>query len=486
MRFGCRLTWSVWLSLVLTSPGRAWQTADLHSQVDQLVKPLIDSGSVVGLVVGLNCQGDTEAWGYGRVAHDSSQTPDGRTVFEIGSATKLFTALALAEMAQEDLVRLDDPVSTLLPETVRVPLRDGREITLIDLATHTSGLPRLPKNLFRQIAAHPDNPYVEYTVADLYDGLATTTLASTPGQRYAYSNFGMGLLGHALARRVGVDYETLISTRLCEPLGLQDTRVTLGETLRARMAQGHDLDGQPVPAWDLAALVGAGGLHSTAEDLLLFLSANLGLGPRRLAAAIETTHMPRHELNDSMSIALGWHLNTKEKVLWHNGQTGGFQCHMAFEKEQKVGVVILSNTTCELIDPLGRQVMRLLLGLPAQHLKVRMPIPLTPATLDKYVGKYPLVPGFEIVIFRDGERLLAQATNQPALRIYPESETEFFYRAVDARITFVKDKQGEISKLILHQNGLDLPAWKGGLSVRLGTGLFKSLFGKPENAAQPR
>lgn len=484
MKHASRIAWTVVFSVCVVTPGLGGEVAELKSSVDQLVQPLVDSGSVVGLVVGLNREGKTAAWGYGKVAHDSDQAPDGRTVFEIGSVTKVFTALALADMAQEGLVRLDTPVSMLLPETVRIPTRDDREITLADLATHTSGLPRVPDNILGQFAKNPENPWAAYTVEELYDGLARARLASTPGQHCAYSNFGMGLLGHALARRAGVGYEELIQERICKPLGMHDTRITLSESLRARFAQAHDADGRPVPAWDLPTLAGAGALRSTAEDLLRFVSANLGLYPSRLATAIEATHVPRHPINDARSIALGWQLTPKERIVWHNGQTGGFHSFVAFETDRKIGVVLLSNTTSELIDPLGDQMLRLLLGLPAQHLKVRMPIRLEPVTLDQYVGNYPMMPGFEITVFRNGDRLLAQATNQPAFGIYPESETEFFYRAVDARITFVKDKEGKISKLVLHQHGMDLPAWKGGLGVRLGTSLFKTLFGKPKNAAK--
>lgn len=481
MRLACQVVWTVAISLGMASPGLAGELGNLKSSVDQLIGPLIDSGAVVGLVVGLHREGQSTVWGYGKVAQDSEQTPDGRTLFEIGSITKVFTALALADLAEEGLVRLDDPVSDYLPATVRVPTRDGRPITLLDLATHTSGLPRLPENLLGHIAKHPENPYAAYTLEQFYEAISDTSLATTPGEHFTYSNFGMGLLGHVLARRAGVDYETLIEERICQPLGLSDTRITLSDAQRSRFAEAHDADARPIPAWDLPTLAGAGALRSTADDLLRFVSANLGLYPSRLAPAIAATHIARHKISDMASVGLAWQLDPKQRLFWHNGQTGGFHSFVAFQTDRKVGVVVLSNTTSKLIDPLGNQLLRLLLGLPAQHLKVRMPIRLDPATLDQYVGKYPMFPGFEIVVFREGERLLAQATNQPALGIYPESETEFFYRAVDARITFTKDKAGNVTKLVLHQNGLALPAWKGGLSVRLGTGLFKSLLGKPED-----
>jgi CubicO group peptidase (beta-lactamase class C family) len=478
--------WTILLLLLAAVPGRAGEVADLKPQVDRLVQPLLDSRTVVGLVVGLSREGKTAVWGYGKTACNSDQTPDGQTVFEIGSVTKVFTALTLADMVQEGRVGLDDPVSSLLPETVHVPTRNDRVITLLDLATHTSGLPRIPQNLLLQIAQRPGNPYAAYTVEQLYEGLAATSLASKPGERYAYSNLGMALLGHALARRAGVSYEAAVHEQICKPLGMNDTQITLAAPLRSRFAQGHNLDCRPVSAWDFPTLPGAGAMRSTVNDLLRFVAANLGLYPTRLAAAIEATHVPRHKANDSLSIALAWHLDTKKGTVWHNGETGGFHSFVSFQKDRKVGVVVLCNTVGGAADKLGEQAMSVLLGEKVEPLKLRTPVRLDPATLDQYVGTYQAITGLDLAVFRDGDRLLVQATGQQALGIYPESETEFFYRAVDARITFVKDQAGKVTKLVLHQHGLDFPAWKGGIGFRLGTGLLKALRGQPENKAQDR
>lgn len=478
--------WTIVLLLLAAAPGRAGEVADLKPEVDRRVRSLLDSGTVVGLVVGLNREGKTAVWGYGKTAYNSGQAPDGQTVFEIGSVTKVFTALTLADMVQEKLVRLDDPLSSFLPETVHVPTRNDRTITLLDLATHTSGLPRIPQNLLPQLAQRPGNPYAAYTVEQLYEGLAATSLASTPGERYAYSNLGMALLGHALARRAGTSYEALVQERICKPLGMNDTWITLSEPLRARFAQGHNLDCRPVPAWDLPTFSGAGAMHSTVNDLLRFVAANLGLYPNRLAAAIEATHVPRHKVNDSLSIALAWHLNTKRSTIEHTGETGGFHSFVGFQKDRKVGVVILCNTAGGVPDKLGEQLLSLLLGEKVEPLKLRTPVRLDPATLDQYVGAYQSVTGLDVAVFRDGDRLLAQLIGQPAWGIYPESETEFFYRVVDARITFVKNPEGKVTKLVLHQHGLDISAWKGGIGLQLGTGLLKALRGKPENKPQDR
>lgn len=478
MKYRRSLLGVVWL-LALAPWAYAAELAELKPKVEALAQPLVESGTVIGLVIGMNRQGQTGVWGYGKLSEASPRPPDGQTLFEIGSVTKVFTCLALADMVHQKLVRLDEPVGALLPDAVKVPQWDDRKITLLDLATHTSALPRLPQNLLPQVAKHPENPYAAYTVEHLYEALSAGSLARAPGAQYGYSNYGMGLLGHALARRAGLSYEELIRQRICTPLGMTDTRITLAEPLRARLAQGHDVDGRPLPAWDFVALAGAGALRSTADDLLRFLAANLAIRPSPLAPAIELSHQVRHEIaKDSLGIALGWHVNLQDRVYWHNGQTGGYHSFVAFQKERKVGVVVLGNTAGASVDGLGLRVMKLLAGQPVEPMHVRMPIRLDPATLEQYVGKYEALPGFTLEVFRQGDRLLARATGQPSAGIYPASETEFFYRAVDAQITFVKDPDGKITKLILHQHGIDLPAWKGGIAYRLGEGIWKALTGQ--------
>ncbi len=463
----------------------AGQKADLKPKVDALVQPLLESETAVGLAIGLVDGGKTHTFGYGKVSAASGKTPDERTVFEIGSVTKTFTSLALADMVRRKLVALDDPVGKWLPPSVKMPQRGDRPITLADLATHTSGLPRLPRNLIPQITRNPDNPYAAYTVQQLYEALPTCPLENAPGARYAYSNLGAGLLGHVLARRDGVGYEELIKTRICRPLGMEETQIALSGPLEARFAQGHNIDGIPVAAWDIPTLAGAGALRSTVHDMLLWVSANLGLRPSPLAEAIETTHVPRHDASFApQRIALGWHFNPKIAVHWHNGQTGGFHSYVAFHKERKIGVVVLSNTATGTVDRLGDQILVLLLGKPVEPLKLRKPARLEPGVLDRYVGQFELLPGQVFSVTREGDRLMVQLTGQPGLRVVAESETEFFYRVVDARITFVKDDDGKFNKLILHQHGLALPAYRGGMAVSLGKWFLKTLRGDSVGAAK--
>ena len=262
-----------------------------EAQIRRLLEEFVDGGQSVGVVAGFVRDGERIVVGHGRLSAEDPGAPDGDTVFEIGSVTKVFTSIVLADLELSGDLALDTPVQSLLGDEVRVPVRDGAEITLGHLATHSSGLPRLPDNL---APADWANPYADYTVEHLYEFLAGHKLARDIGEAVEYSNLGYGLLGQvARARERAVDYETLITQRILEPLEMSDTAVELTPPSRERLAPGHDEELQPVPNWDIPTLAGAGSLRSTVNDLLIFLEANLGLRQTPLREAMACTHVPQ-------------------------------------------------------------------------------------------------------------------------------------------------------------------------------------------------
>lgn len=354
--------------LALGSAVLAGGEPTLREKVDAAARPIADRVPSAGLVIGLIDGGKTQVFAYGRLSSAEGRPPDGDTLFEIGSVTKVFTGLLLAEMVERKRVRLDEPVQSLLPDSVKVPQRDGRAITLLDLATHTSGLPRVPSDLhflYLAVLKNPSNPYADYQVEHLYQFLSKHTLARAPGEAYAYSNLGMGLLGHALACRENASYEDLIVQRICAPLKMNDTRIQLSQDQTRRLAPGHDSRGNPVDNWDLPTLAGAGALRSTVSDMLRFLSANLEPGDHSLAGPINASHVPRHE-TDTLGdhIALAWHIRSKNDVHWHNGQTGGYHAYVAFQRSRRIGVVVLANSSQGGVDELGVKLMGLLMAEP--------------------------------------------------------------------------------------------------------------------------
>ncbi|MEV6548611.1 serine hydrolase domain-containing protein [Streptomyces sp. NPDC051597] len=280
---------------------------------------------------------------------------DPGTLFEIGSVTKTFTALALARLTVRGAVELDQPLRELLPRDITAPERGGEAIRLAHLACHTSGLPRLPKGLLPRGLFRSD-PYAGCTGELLLDGLRRTRLRSVPGTRFRYSNMGAGLLGFVLARHTGTDYDALIQAEICRPLGMTDTHVVLDPGRTARLAAGHSRTGRPRPPWHLAALAGAGGLHSTVPDLLTLARAQMGAAPGELAEAIALTHATTHRVNARTAVHPGWISANlprgRHRILFHTGGTGGYRSLLAIAPEQRAAVVIL-NANARSVDRPG-------------------------------------------------------------------------------------------------------------------------------------
>jgi D-alanyl-D-alanine-carboxypeptidase/D-alanyl-D-alanine-endopeptidase len=426
-----------------------------QDKLDALARPLVDGGWTYGLAVGLISETGTQVVGYGRVSENDGSIPGPDTEFEIGSVSKVFTGLLLAQMVEEHLVELNEPVQKLLGDSMTVP-QGEREITLVDLATHSSGLPRMPDNFNPKDLT---NPYADYSVEQLGKFISAYKLKRQPGARSDYSNLGVGLLGHALALKSGSTYESLLRRRICDPLGMSDTCITLSDGQKARLAQAHDCDGRPESNWDLPTFAGAGAIRSTAADMLKFLAASIGLVKTQLDAAIAASHIVHFETpNGPHDVALCWQVQRKPPVIWHNGQTGGYHSYAAFSPDKRRGVVVLATTTSGHVDALGNRLLKLLTDGEAEPLKLPRAIAIAPEDLEPLVADYKLNLLATVHITRDRERLFLQLTGQPKVRFYPESKTRFFCHAVEAAITFEADEAGQIKQLVLHQNGQDLPA----------------------------
>jgi CubicO group peptidase (beta-lactamase class C family) len=333
--------------------------------VDVLAERAMRSGRRIGLVVGCLQGGERRVVGYGRLRADAPDLPDGGTIFEIGSVTKVFTGLLLADLAKQGLVGLDEPLAGHLPAGVQVPTFKGRQVTLGDLASHAGGLPRDPKGTLGRWLRDRRNPYAALSVEELYAGLARTRLQRRPGQRVKYSNLGAGLLGQALANAAGQPYEELVRGRICRPLGMPDTMIAPTGEQAARLATGHTRRGRPAPPLQLPALAGAGALRSTATDLLRLLRANLEPARTLLAAQLERTQQPRLRMARHAEVGLGWLIAhppwAAGPVLWHNGGTGGFRSFAALARETGTAVVVLSNTARS-VDRLGLRLLKAVAG----------------------------------------------------------------------------------------------------------------------------
>jgi CubicO group peptidase (beta-lactamase class C family) len=338
--------------------GAAGEMAQEKPPTDAQVQSMLQSCVVEqrrapGIVVGLIDVHGAKVFARGVRENGKNGDVQVDTVFEIGSITKVFTAILLQDMVDRGEVKLDDPIDKFLPASVKTPSRSGRQITLLDLATQTSGLPRMPDNF---APGNDANPYADYTVERLYDFLSHYQLTREIGAEYEYSNLGGGLLGHALALRAGTNYEELVIGRICNPLHLDSTRITLSPGLKSRLASGHNRFGMPVSNWDLSTLAGAGALRSTASDLLVFVAANLGLTNCSLTHAMMQTHLPRHSTGSIGKIGLMWQIDSAHETLWHNGGTGGYHSYIGFKMAERRGVVVLANSQND-IDDIGRYLL---------------------------------------------------------------------------------------------------------------------------------
>ncbi|HEY5410819.1 MAG TPA: serine hydrolase [Caulobacteraceae bacterium] len=438
-------------------PAQPW-IMPTDAEIRQILVDRIDvQHQGVGIVVGVVDAHGRRIVSYGALAKGDARPLDGRTIFEIGSMSKVFTSLLLADMTQRGEVKLDDPIAKFLPPGVKVPERGGRQITLIDLATHTSGLPRIPTNMAPK---DPANPYADYTVQQLYDFLASYTLPRDIGSQYEYSNLGGGLLGHVLSLRGGADYGTLVRQRITDPLGMRSTGIALTAEEKARMAVGHDAALNPTSNWDIPTLAGAGALRSDADDILTFLAAELGYGKNPIAAAMKAQLAPRRPTTvPNLEIALGWHIFTIQgrQIVWHDGGTGGYRSMMAFDPKAGVGVVALSNvSTVAGVDDIP---LHILAGVPLaaaapQHHEVAVDL----AVLQGLVGRYELAPKVEVEITLKDGTLYAQVTGQPAYPVFSEGPHRIFWKIVDAQADFEVDVHGRATTLVLHQGGRDARA----------------------------
>ena len=439
-------------ALLLLLPGLVLAD-DLEKKIDRLAQPYVSHGIVVGLVVGVYDGESKRVFGYGHVKLGGTTVPDGNTVYEIGSITKVFTGILLASMVQSGEVRLEQPVSELVPEAV-VPKHGDRIITLEHLSTHTSALPRMPSN-FRP--KDPSNPYADYTVEQMYEFLRMCTLSRDPGVQHAYSNLGAGLLGHALSLKAVQSYEALMIERVAGPLKMNSTRVEFTPEMRKRLAPGYTAALTPQSNWDIPTLAGAGAIRSTANDMLTFLVANLSGGDTPLAKAMAMAHQV-HFQGKGPRMGLGWHIDNE--LRWHNGQTGGYHSFAGVHFPKKRAVVVVTNAGTGHVDQLARNVGNLLLGKPVKPHEWKQTVKIDAKILDSYAGDYQLTPQFVLTVTHEKGRLMVQATNQPKLPVFPESETKFFYRTVKARIVFQKDGHGKVTGLVLHQHGAEMPAKK--------------------------
>ncbi len=419
-----------------------------RDSLQRIVSERVQGGRSTGLIVGVLTP--TGARYVVTAGNERKGKPlDIHSIFEIGSITKVFTGILLAEMVNRGEVQPRQRVTDLLPPGTKVPSRGGREITLLDLSTQTSGLPRLPSNLKPQ---DPTNPYADYSVAQLYEFLSGYELPRDPGAQYEYSNLGVGLLGHALALRAGKSYEELVRERILGPLGMTRTGIALNAEMRAHLSEGHDRAGQVVPLWDLPTLAGAGALRSSLDDMMRFVSAVLDPPDNAIGRAIALSQETRFNVNQALALGLNWHRSVVDgdTMVWHNGGTAGFRTFAGVNPRTRTAVVLLGNSGQD-NDDISRHI--LIRNFPLATFVARKEITISTDALRAYEGTYRLAPQFALNVRLEGGSLIVQATDQPKFRLFAEAPDKFFLKDVEAQLEFGRDASGEVTSVTLVQGG---------------------------------
>jgi serine-type D-Ala-D-Ala carboxypeptidase/endopeptidase len=424
------------------------------AEISTLLQQRIDRDKMgVGIVVGIVDEHGSRVFSHGKMKAGGSNDVNGDTIFEIGSITKIFTTLLLQDMADHGEVKLEDPIGKFLPANVKTPSYKGKEITLVDLATHTSGLPRLPDSMLKiwYLLRHLNDPYAGFGEKELYKFLSHYKLHQEIGAKFEYSNLGLQLLGQVLSLRAGTNYESLVLKRVCEPLKMDSTCIALSPELKSRFAAGHDESGKPVNLWS-SPLPGDGALRSSVNDMLKFLSAELGLAPSSLSQAMMKTQISRHATDeDAEEVALGWIISTNSGIIWHNGATSGYCSWIGFNKKTRSGVVVLSNSGND-VDDVGE----ILSATREVHKVAKIDF----SIYDQYAGKYKCANKAEgnptYTITRKGNRLFTRYNRQHDIEFFPESGTKFFNNEVAVTLDFQTNAEGAVTNLIFLQHGLKL------------------------------
>lgn len=342
------------------------QMPEMPDRVDEMAaeyfgngKPIV--GGVIGIIDGVN----RYAKGYGRVSLDDTAVPDIDTVYEIASLSKTFTGVLLGDMVVRHELSLDDTLDRFVPQGVLVPRYEGKTVTLRQLTTHSSGLPRLPTDFWEVAAPEPDNPYKFYLSDKIERFLDTYQLTVAPGSRYEYSNLGASVLGYVIEKKTGQPYEPLVQERICKPLGMTNTAVVLTETMRKKLAPPYDAKQQPASNWDLPGFAAGGGLRSSMRDMLAFAQAAAGVfevfpdfaekPDHPLVLGMKAASVPHYEETTShRRVGLGWHINESDD-LTHNGQTGGYHSYIIVSPKSRRAIVLLTNTAVDDADRLGKE-----------------------------------------------------------------------------------------------------------------------------------
>lgn len=331
---------------------------NLRHSLESRIKKYLKSNEIDAIVIGVYKNGKSCILNYGYITPKSNLKPDSCTLFELASTSKLFTTSVLQILCDNGVVSMNDKIADILKEKVLLP-SIAQNTTLKDLATHRSGFPSVP-NFFLNKMDDESNPYKNLKLEDMYQYLKTCEDKKEDGN-YEYSNFGMGLLGHLLELKTNSKFEELIKKELLLKLGMNQTSISINDSLDHLVIQGYNALGVPAPIWIDNVFTGAGSFLSNGRDMIKFIQANLSCEKNEIVSSLIKTH----SVNSESEFGIGWiHPSFIDKylgngnIIWHNGMAGGYSSFLSIDKSTNSGLVILTNKAVD-ISPLGLILTRL-------------------------------------------------------------------------------------------------------------------------------
>jgi CubicO group peptidase (beta-lactamase class C family) len=416
--------------------------------LDQIVQPYVQDKTFMGSVL-VARGGDvllSKGYGSANLEWDVPNTPS--TKFRLGSITKQFTAASILLLEERGKLRLDDPIKKYETEAPAA----WERITIFNLLTHTSGVPNftdLPEYQTMQLSDTP----VAKTVATVRD----KPLDFFPGEKMSYSNSGYILLGDVIEKVSGVSYKQFVQENIFTPLGMKDSGYDSNSVIIAHRAAGYSPSPNgPVNAGFVHMSIphAAGALYSTTEDLLRWEQGLFG-GKVVSPASLQKMTTP---FKNNYALGVTVQTVSGRRVVQHGGGIQGFNTFLAYYPDDKLMVAVLANINGAAPGAIAAKLGAAAHGDAVQSTADRKEITLPAETLAKYVGTYEFTPEVKLAVRLSGNQLMAQLTGQGQLPIFPESETKFFLKIVDAQLDFVKDASGAVASVILHQNGIDQTA----------------------------
>ena len=440
-------------ALTFTSYAATAVEPDYSEMVAKQVAPAIKGGLFPGAVIGIYKDGKASFYPVGTLNFDTDEAPTIDTLYEIGSISKVFTGVLFADAVRRGEVSRDTLVDDLLPDGYKVKTKEGEDLKLWHLTTHTSGWATAPINF---APADGEKPFTGYTQEMMFEAVNLMPLQQAPGTKFEYSNFAVGVLGTLVSINAHGEYEAIVKERVIEPLGIENFTIALDEDQQQLLAPAT-ASGRQTKAWGKTGPIDPAGMWVTnAPGLLKFAVANLGEHEGEIYESLTLAREPLFDLGNGQKICSGWFIAGDGSTYWHNGMTGGYSSYMAVNPTFNATVVILTNGASLQTTAVGEKIIQSVFGMNPAPISLEPGDQLDEAYTDRLVGVYHSALGFDMTITATRGRVFAQITGQQALELIKTGETRFKIRLVEAELEFDLPEEGEAKSVTLFQNGREI------------------------------